>query len=262
MALEGGDLAARDDQQLVVVRLEFRQRLEVAGGIVVGHRHEIEAPRHRRVQGFVNWTGRFCTRLSRAGPIRVPGVQVQVTAIPAGFVIQRRGGEPVESAASIQSYGGGVGGAGVLAQVRNTQDQLPFAHRQRPRQIGRRRPDLGQGEGRLVPAAPAPEPLGIADAEVDDRLLILACVGERYRNGGGPGGYLERDLAIGLMVGTGHHAGERQVRLGLGRRRCCDKQRGDENRRACQPATDQTTPHQKRYSTAALYVRPSSGRAR
>ena len=69
---------------------------------MVGHRHEIEAPRGGGFQRPEYRAGGLGAGLCDAGSVGVAGVQVQVTAIPAGAGLHRGGSETGEDAAPIQ----------------------------------------------------------------------------------------------------------------------------------------------------------------
>ncbi len=264
VALEGGGLTAGDQQQVVEIGCELAQGVVLGGGVVVGDGDEVEAARPGRLQRLEHRAGHAGAAVGQAGPVRVGGVHVQVAAVPAGPGLHGRGAEPRERAAVLEGDAGGVAGLGAGPQVGNAQHQLPDAGRQGPGKIGGRRLGVRDGEALLVAAAPAAEPLRIADAQVDHRLLVLAGVGELHRQPHRPRRHPERDLAIGLVIGAGHDPGQGEVRgrralrrLGRG---CAGGHGGGRPGREAQDDSDEA--HQKRYSTAARKVRPSSGRAR
>jgi hypothetical protein len=63
----------------------------------------------------------------------------------------------------------------------------------------------------FVAAAPAALAIGVAHADVDDGALVLASVAEVDGDPPRPCGNLKRDFAIGLVVGAGDLAGERDL---------------------------------------------------
>ena len=225
MAVEGGDLARCHDQQVVVIGRKLAQGRKLRGRVVVAHRHEIEAAGHGGLQGLEH-RARDPGALARgAGPVAVAGMHVQVAAPPAlapfdGLCAEARG----RGASPIQPDPGDIVGAGVLADVRRAEDQPPFPRRHGAGQVGGRGVAGRDREARLVPTAPAPQTLRIAQAKVDDRLLLRAGIGELDRDALCSHRDLERQLPIGLVRRPGQDAGQGQVgrallRLGAQRER-------------------------------------------
>jgi hypothetical protein len=221
VALERGDLAAGNDQQVVVIGRDLPQGAELGGGVVVGHRDEVEAASDGGFRGLERRTGDLRPSPGKARSVGMARVHVQVPPPPALALDQRRFRKSREGfALAVQPDLGFVARLGVRADVGRAQHQLPGSGADRRGQVGRRRLGFGQGEAALVPAAPAAEPFGIAQAQVDDRALLLAGIGEFHRDPLDACRNAERNFRIGLMCPPGQDAGQHQVRrTDLGPRR-------------------------------------------
>ena len=146
-------------------------------------------------------------------------MHVQIAAVPAGADLERGFGKAGDGRglAAAEADGGGVVGFAAFADVGDAEQQRPAPGRQRAGQVGGGGVDGGDGEARLVAAAPAAEPMRIEEAEIDDGLLFPARVFERDGQPVHALGHIEPDLAIGLMIGAGDDAGEDDGVLGVAR---------------------------------------------
>jgi len=166
VAAVGGDFTPPQEQEIVVVRLQSIDVEPVAGGVVVGQRHEVESGRHRRVEDAVRWRTDGSAPPRRKPSITVAGVRVQVADEPPRIPLgdcrtfwQVRG---------VQAHGelDGVGASG--ADVRHAQHDRPTPGFDGARQIARCGAESRHPDARARPAAPAPQARRAAQAEVDD----------------------------------------------------------------------------------------------
>src|SRR6185437_3345310 len=103
-----------------------------------------------------------------------------------------------------------------FANVGDAEKKRPAAGYDGAGQIGRRGVDRGQREFRLVAAAPAAETLRIEQAEIDRRALLASGIVEGDGQPRHAGRYVERKLAIGLVIGAGEGAAQSQSVRGFG----------------------------------------------
>ncbi len=84
MTLEGGELSARYQQEIVKVGGELAQGFVLSGVVVVGNRDEMEPAVVCSLQGLEDRAGHADAALREARAVGVGGVHVQVAAVPTG----------------------------------------------------------------------------------------------------------------------------------------------------------------------------------
>ena len=180
VAEEGGDLRAGDQQRGGEGVLQLADIAELGDRVVVRDRHEIETRRLRRFEGEHGGAGPARIALV-AGAVRMRGVDMEVAAPPAGRRRQRLReiGKLHRAAGAIgraELDRGGVARGLALADVGNAKHEMPCAGLERAGGVGRRCAELRDFKVALVAAAPAALAIGIAQADVDHRALVLAGV--------------------------------------------------------------------------------------
>ena len=221
VTLEGRDLPPRQDQEGVEVSLQGPQ-LGIDGcRVVFGQGNEIEAGGPGRLQRPEDGAGDPATGEAVAAAVAMAGMGVKIAPVPAGACPDGpvlEGGSRRGRACRIEPDPGAPAGLHALADVGDAEDQSPFPRGTPPRDVGGRRVVGRQGEGRPVPAAPAPETVWVADPEIDDGP-VLTVVLEGH---GQPLGVLrdgEGNFDIGLVVLVCDHPAERDLAWrGCGRR--------------------------------------------
>ncbi len=89
VAMKGGDLSPRDQQQRGKGGLQFAHGVEVGDGVVIGDGDEIQATVGGGLDGAIDRTRRPGRAGGKTGPVAVGGVHVQVAAVPGQARLQR-----------------------------------------------------------------------------------------------------------------------------------------------------------------------------
>ena len=224
MTVEGGDLAAGHQEQAIEVGLQLPLVVVLGDGVVVGDGDEVKFARGRGLHRLVQGAGHFLAGLAQAGTITVRVVHVEVAAIPAGPIAQRRlaeGGDRRKVAPVREGDLRFVVRLDALRNVWNAEKEGPFARGDDAGKIGRRGVGLGEGEEALVASAPTAKPLRVQDAEVDAGVLVALGISKLDRDAGNASRHGEGNLFVRLTVGVGDGSAQDDVGLAENGVRSC-----------------------------------------
>jgi len=185
---------------------------------VVGDGDEVEAVADGGLKRDEERTGDGFAGLAGAGAVAVRGVHVQIATIPAGLIAEGGAESVVGEAFGASGFAfageedvGGVGGGLAGAEVGYADEQMPASGRDGAGQVGGGGVGYPDGEAGLIAAAPAAEALGVADAEVERGVVLLAGVAEVDGDALDVGGDGEGDFEVGVLLGAGDGAVEGQA---------------------------------------------------
>jgi hypothetical protein len=214
VALESGELAAGNEQNLVEVGLQRAHGVVLRAGVVVGDGDEVKAVPRGGVDGEENRARNHCAGLARALPVAVGGVHVQIAAKPRGTGAQRlaqnfrlrgNGAAPgKENVNRIVRFNTG-------ADVGDADEHVPRAGRDGAGQTGRRGVGKSHGEDGFVAAAPAAETGGIEQAEIECGVLLLTGVCKFDGDAPRAFGDVKWSLDVTMILRAAHHAGENHL---------------------------------------------------
>src|ERR1700733_2199304 len=122
VALEGCNLASRQEQQLIEEGLQLAHRVEMRDSIVVADRNKVEASLGCGLHRFVEGTRNFLAQLTQARAVAVCVVHMQIPAIPCGAGTKRRlteGGDSGRVGCACEEDFGGVFRTHTLSDIWN-----------------------------------------------------------------------------------------------------------------------------------------------
>jgi hypothetical protein len=185
MPIEGRDLTAGHQQQMIEVGLQLAHVVILRDGVVIADRNEVEAARRGCFYRFVQRARSLLSRLAETRAVTVGVVHMQIAAIPCGSGAQgglAEGRDARYVARMFKIDFGFILGMDTILNIRDPEDQAPLTGDDDSRKVRWRRIGLRECEETLIAATPSAKSLAVEYAQIDAGVLIAPGIGELYRH--------------------------------------------------------------------------------